>query len=308
MYICRECKTKYKERVEYCDCGNNTFDYVEEKQPVIFQEKAKKSLTLEQKAELISWVFFVICMILSVIVWAIPVKTSHTTKQQPKVQQNVDIKSIPDINRIWNDTPLYTQRQTGQEQQVQRSPLDELRQDVPLTSAPINNQRITKSEVQKKNNNVGKKNIVSNSHQEFPVQPKTIQTKPKTTSSISQSKVEKPKVHQQIQKDVQKKTYNPNSAVMLDYKNNLRAVLFRHFAVGSISGSGECSVQFAVNENGKLINRKFSKESSNKALNDAVYYMLMSVPQFDIPPTEYNGQTIRMNFKIDNGNYEISIY
>ena len=112
-----------------------------------------------------------------------------------------------------------------------------------------------------------------------------------------------------MQKEVQKVTaYNSNSAEMLRYKNRLRAALFRHFAVGSISGSGECSVQFAVNENGKLINRKFFKESSNKALNDAVYYMLMSVPQFEVPPTEYNGQTIRMNFKIDNGNYEISIY
>ena len=52
----------------------------------------------------------------------------------------------------------------------------------------------------------------------------------------------------------------------------------------------------------------FSQESSNKALNDAVYYMLMSVPKFTAPPAEYNAQTIRMHFKIDNGNYEISIY
>ena len=95
---------------------------------------------------------------------------------------------------------------------------------------------------------------------------------------------------------------------MLRYKNNLRSALFTQFAVGSISGVGECSIQFAIDKNGKLINRKFSQESSNKALNDAVYYMLMSVPKFDAPPSEYNGQIIRMNFKINNGNYEISIH
>lgn len=111
-----------------------------------------------------------------------------------------------------------------------------------------------------------------------------------------------------LYKEPQKPTYNPNSPEMLRYKGNLRAAMFRHFAVGSITGSGECSVQFAVSDNGKLINRKFSKESSNKSLNDAVYYMLMSVPTFNPPPSTYSGQTIRMNFKINNGNYEISIY
>ncbi len=101
--------------------------------------------------------------------------------------------------------------------------------------------------------------------------------------------------------------YNPNSPEMLRYKNNLRAALFSKFAVGSIQGAGECSIQFSVDKTGKLINRKFSKESSNKGLNDTVYYMLMSVPRFSPPPDEYHGEIIRMNFKIDNGNYEITI-
>ena len=94
---------------------------------------------------------------------------------------------------------------------------------------------------------------------------------------------------------------------MLRYKNLLRAALFSKFAVGSIQGSGECSIQFSVDKTGKLINRKFTKESSNKGLNDTVYYMMMSVPRFTPPPNEYNGEIIRMNFKINNGDYEITI-
>lgn len=115
-------------------------------------------------------------------------------------------------------------------------------------------------------------------------------------------------VNQQIPLQPLKPAYNPNSAEMLRYKNNLRAALFSKFAVGSIQGSGECSISFSVDKTGKIINRKFTKESSNKGLNDTVYYMMMSVPRFSPPPDEYNGETIRMNFKITNGDYEITIF
>jgi hypothetical protein len=125
-----------------------------------------------------------------------------------------------------------------------------------------------------------------------------------------------PEIIQQEKKIIVEKTvpsqppkpvYNPNSAEMLRYKNNLRAALFSKFAVGSIQGSGECSISFSVDKTGKLTNRKFTKESSNKGLNDTVYYMMMSVPRFSAPPKEYSGETIRMNFKINNGDYEITI-
>lgn len=95
---------------------------------------------------------------------------------------------------------------------------------------------------------------------------------------------------------------------MIDYKTKLRARLFSKFAVGSIQGSGACSISFSIDNTGKLINRKFTQEAENKSLNDAVYYMLMSTPTFTAPPSEYNGETIRMNFSINNGDYEISIY
>ena len=86
MYICKECKAEYKEKVEYCDCGNNTFDYIEDEQVAqsLKATKSRRTLTLEQKAELVSRGFFAICIILSIIVWAIPIgktpaKKSSTT-------------------------------------------------------------------------------------------------------------------------------------------------------------------------------------------------------------------------------------
>lgn len=162
-----------------------------------------------------------------------------------------------------------------------------------------------KQRFKKKNTeSVKSKPNVQNPKQVKPKISKPVQ--PKTSHNITSPA---PKLDEKpLYKEPQKPIYNPNSPTMLRYKNSLRSVLFSHLAVGSISGSGECSIQFAIDPNGKLINRKFSQESSNKALNDAVYYMLMSVPKFTPPPVEYDAQTIKMHFKIDNGNYEISIY
>lgn len=153
MYICRECKAEYKEKVEYCDCGNNTFDYVPDEVEAVktTETNTKKTMTLEEKSELVSRIFFALCIVLSIIVWIIPVgkapkKANPTTSTNV---QKVENKSIPNINKIWNDTPLY-QPKTQQPQQVQ-SPLDKIREEIPLTSAPISNNRVASNSVQKKN-------------------------------------------------------------------------------------------------------------------------------------------------------------
>lgn len=268
MYRCRECKTEYKEKVEYCDCGNNTFDYIEDKNPA---KKENTSLTLEQKSELVSRIFFALCIILSIIIWSIPIGNTPAKKQkaaQTKTKTNIN-KTIPNIDKIWDDTPIYQPRTQGQQSEVNNT-----QRPIPLTSTPVDYARRIKSLPENTSKTVNKKNTLSQA---------------------------------QIPKEPQKPAYNPNSPEMLRYKNNLRAALFSKFAVGSIQGAGECSIQFSVDKTGKLINRKFTKESSNKGLNDTVYYMMMSVPRFNPPPDEYNGETIRMNFKINNGNYEITI-
>lgn len=265
MYRCRECKTEYREKVEYCDCGNNTFDYIEDK---ISVKKEKAPLTLEQKSELVSRIFFALCIILSIIIWSIPIGNTAAKKQkaaQTKPQTNIN-KTIPNIDKIWDDTPIYQPQTQGQQSEVNAQ------NTIPLTSTPVDYARRIKDVSLNKT-------------------PKVQNISPKTD----------------IQTKSQKPLYNPNSPEMLRYKNHLRAALFSKFAVGSIQGSGECSIQFSVDKSGKLINRKFTKESSNKGLNDTVYYMMMSVPRFTPPPDEYNGETIRMNFKINNGDYEISI-
>ncbi len=305
MYRCRECKAEYREKVEYCDCGNNTFDYIEDVKPST-RSTPKQPLTLEQKSEIVSRIFLALCIILSILVWMIPVGSKTNNKKQTSKtvkQQTTVTKAIPNIDKIWDDTPLYEPKPQQEPQPQKLTPVDYVRQmtesvtqEINTPKTAVNNHNVqpkpipqpntnkitapapkTTEQVQKKNNTVKK--------QDMPVNPELL-TPPKQ----------------------QKSAYNPNSPEMLRYKNNLRAALFSKFAVGSIQGSGECSIQFSVDKTGKLINRKFSQESSNKGLNDTVYYMLMSVPRFSPPPDEYNGETIRMNFKINNGNYEITIH
>ena len=277
MYICRECKTEYKEKVEYCDCGNNTFDYIEDK---IIVKKEKTPLSLEQKSELVSRIFFTLCIILSIIIWSIPIGNTPAKKQkatQTKQKTNIN-KTIPNIDKIWDDTPIYEPKRQEQQPEVN------IQTPIPLTSTSVDCARRIKSLPENTTQTINKKNNVKKAQQKQNI--------------LSQP---------QIPKEPQKPVYNPNSIEMLRYKNLLRAALFSKFAVGSIQGSGECSIQFSVDKTGKLINRKFTKESSNKGLNDTVYYMMMSVPRFTPPPNEYNGEIIRMNFKINNGDYEITI-
>lgn len=313
MYRCKECNAEYSKKVEYCECGNNTFDYIEDFPPAS-STKIKQPLSLEQKSEIVSRIFFALCIILSILVWSIPVNTKKTDKKQiqniPKQETQINKTSIPDIDKIWDDTPQYEPKPVSQKEPQKLSPAEYVEQMTQSVTQQIfkqpktaNNTNIqpkqTKQQPQQKNNSeqiqnqalkkqeqVQKKNnVVTKQQKEMPVNPEL----------LTPAKPQKP-------------AYNPNSAEMLRYKNNLRAALFSKFAVGSIQGSGECSIEFSLDKTGKLINRKFSKESSNKGLNDTVYYMLMSVPQFSPPPAEYNGETIRMNFKINNGDYEITIH
>lgn len=267
MYKCKECNAEYKIKPDYCDCGNDTFDYIEEKQPI----------TLEQKTEIVSRIFFAICLIIAVSVWFIPMQKRIEHQPKPAVKTNT---AIPNIDKIWNDTPIY--------QPKVEKPIPKTEPIILTPTAPVQ-----------------KKNLTKPSRPQITEQKLTAPIVIKEPVKIT----EPPKKVVETPKKIEpaKPVYNPNSPAMIDYKTKLRATLFSKFAVGSIQGSGSCSISFSIDSTGKLINRKFTKESDNKSLNDAVYYMLMSVPKFTAPPAEYNGETIRMNFSINNGNYEISI-
>lgn len=291
MYRCRECKAEYNQKVDYCDCGNNTFDVIYDA-PIT--EEKQSPINVKTPKDSISLAFFVICLILSIIVWLIPVKSApHKPEAQKSVQKPKTVNIPNNIDKIWDDTPLYAPKQEQQPEVIN----EERQVPIPLTSTPVDYaRRITETPAPEKINKkpVQKKGTIQKTEQT----PKTVYT-PKAEP---QNKKLEPIFHEPA-----KPVYNPKSPKMLKYKGILRGALFSKFAVGSVQGSGTCEIQFSVDSTGKLINRKFVQQSGNKSLDDAVYYMLMSVPKFTAPPPEYNGEPIRMKFIINNGNYEVTI-
>ena len=134
--------------------------------------------------------------------------------------------------------------------------------------------------------------------------------KPEPPKTIIKQQTPKPVVKEQpknIIKNTPAKPQTTNSKEVQNYKLRLRNALFYKLNYSAIKGSGKCGIQFAINSDGKLINRAFTFQSDNKTLNDEVYKMLMRLPHFDIPPQEYNGELIKLTIEFNNGEYEVLV-
>ena len=154
MYRCRECQAEYSIKVEYCECGNNTFEYIEDEKKEVPQQPKKQIDRVKQKSELISKGFFAICLIFSVLIILFagnstqPKKTKKSTAKKHQVIE----RKIPNINQIWDDTPIY-QSQPQQTYNTKSVNSYTYLADRPATSASK----------QSKNNTVKKKLIKSGS-------------------------------------------------------------------------------------------------------------------------------------------------
>lgn len=348
MYRCKDCQKEYSQRVEYCDCGNNTFDYIED---IAVQKKpAKEPFTPKEKSAIISQIFFLVCLILSAVVWIIPVKTQTPVEEKP-AQKLAETKAFPSIDKIWNSTPpkqelptqttqlptpepvaIATSTPAQQPQKpIQTKPAQTTQTKPVTTPKPVQTQTKpvqttqTKSTPTQNSQTKPAQTTQTKPATQTQTKPAQTQTKPAQTTSSGQtqsSSQTKPQTQTQTKPTQtstsqtstqtptkqETQTYNASSFEMLKYKGELRSAMFKKLPVGSIQGSGTCSVQFSIDSTGKLINRSFAQKSDNKTINDAVYYMMMSVPKFNPPPAEYNGSLIKMYFKFNDGSYEISIY
>lgn len=296
MYRCKDCNKEYLNKPDYCDCGNNVFEEVsnlpefeidkmtfrknssenpDETSAKTFFEQYPKLKEIKDSMDVISTSIFGICLILAILPWIFWGNSSSgvsTTKKPPHhVQKHVSQANIPDIDSLWNDS-VPVQKKIEVTQMAQVPP-----PEAEPAPEPVGQQL----------------------RQPMPFSQPTHVTAPIHVDKNVQHKVAaKPVVNQH--------NTVASSGAMADYKNSLRRVLFAHLAVTSVQGIGKCQVEFSVDRNGRLLNRKFSRLSDNRSLNDAVYNMLMSVPQYSPPPAGYNGEKIRLSFAFDNGYYEVS--
>lgn len=281
MFRCKECGCEFDIKPEYCDCGNNTFDE-------IISVQNSKNPDIRQ---IISVVIFVLCLILAIIPWTIKPK-AKTEQPEPKVESGVQTElTVPDIEKLWVDSRPKLSGDTSAQvvkKEVQK-PLKSVVQPIakPVQKTPPNPVKSVTSSGTKNTN-----------------QKVTAQKPPEVVEKVSQQVMSQTQSAKPQKAAV--KTAPVDMTPLINYKNDLRIALLSKLNVPNIQGVGDCAVSFSVNSDGKLLNRSFVYKSSNKSVNDEVYYMLMRLPYFKKPPSIYKGEILKLKFYFNNGYYEIS--
>lgn len=274
MFKCVECGNKYDQKPDFCDCGNDVFEEITEVKAL--KEGRKNNFS---KTSFFSWLFFIACIIISIVVLLFFPQINEQKTTDPIKKQTKQIKNVPDINSIWTDSVKEEEPIIEQVKEVIFKPKQP---DKPVEKPVVKQQ---------------------------PKQTQTTQTKktqPAQTTTKVQTKT-KPQA-QSRNVTVPKSGKNQTSSYdyeVINYRTALRQRLFSNLDLYKIEGSGSCCIEFSINENGKLVNRNFVSQSDNKSVNDEVYKMLMRTPQFTPPPESYANKLIKMMFKLTSDSYEI---
>lgn len=285
MFRCKECGYEFDIKPEYCDCGNNTFDE-------IISVQNSKNPDIRQ---IISVVIFVLCLILAIIPWTIKSDIKQEKQVLPDKGVTSSVPAIPDIEKLWEDPRPKISGDTSAQvvkkeaQKVSKPVVQPIKQPVakPVQKTPPNPVKpVPLSKIKNANQKV------------------TAQKPPKVVEKVSQQVMSQTQSAKPQKAAV--KTAPVDMTPLINYKNDLRIALLSKLNVPNIQGVGDCAVSFSVNSDGKLLNRSFVYKSSNKSVNDEVYYMLMRLPYFKKPPSIYKGETLKLKFYFNNGYYEIS--
>lgn len=313
MYRCTECKEEFKEKPEYCTCGNDEFEeftappvkdstFQKEQQPLPHKNFDFKKFDMEK---VFSIGFFCLCLILAVIPWII--KTEKPAKTVQKQKEEV-AKTIPDIESLWQNAKPQTQTaETAPKPEPSPKPVQTPETPKPKTQTTSTTQKPaaaakTQPKPASKTTSAASKPV----KKAPPAQPAT-QSKPKLPQSVLNTVQNTTSTQQTVQQPVKKEEPpKMNPSEFLNYKGAIRSALLAKLNVAAVQGSGDCAIEFSLDNSGKLINRNFIYKSQNKSVNDEVYLMLMRLPYYKTPPAHYNGEKIKLKFLFNNGYYEIT--
>lgn len=316
MFKCKDCGSEYKEKPDYCDCGNDTFDEIKD-ETIDTIDKTEETKTQQQKesdnikpkskknekpikTDKISLLIFAVCLILSIIILFFPVNTPVNT-DNIKENNEQNIISIPSVNSIWdNSIPV-----------VQKT-------ELPKTEPVSSEETVVKKNPKVNENTDNKKDLnTTPAKSETPKITKVKLTKNTTVKPKQTDSSVPKKQNEQITKQTQKptttvkptsNTNNTQNEISLNsYKIGLRNKIGSHIDFASVVGDGACAVTFKIDVNGKLINRKFVQQSENTSLNDAVYNAMLAVPNYKTPPSTYKDNTLKLSVKFISGNFEVSL-
>ena len=286
MFKCSECSEEYQIKPDYCKCGNDIFIEIEPaNHEKTYSKEASKPVISLQKIFPIA--FFILCIILAILPWTMkqtPQKSSPVQKQTAQT-----VKNIPSIEQLWQEPKITEPVQIPKPaaQQVPPEAPVTLPQKPKVTTAP-QPQKPKEQKIEKKQPKPSiQKNVA------VPANPQR------------QVKLPQPKTQPNGQ-NVSTEIKKMDAREFLNYKGAVRNALLARLNLAAVKGEGECLIEFSVDNSGKLLNRRFISQSSNKSVNDEVYYKLMRLPSFKKPPQYYNGEKIRFKIYLNNGYYEIS--
>ena len=295
-----------------------------------FEEKYPSLSRMIKSLDPVSLAIFSICLVFScyIIFFAWNPDTTNVISEE-KTEITVP-KNIPSIDKIWNNAlPVYKALEPKHEQKE-----DIKKQIIQVVQPEKQTPKIVQPAVQPKVTKVPLKKVTTTSK---PVQTTKAVTKSQTnTAALDKAKKEadekarqealaKQKAEQErkaaeaaqlkkLQAELAKKAeaekqrqQAANKQEYLNYKAQLRNTIGRKIDFTRVIGDGSCSVAFKIDPTGRLINRSFAKQSTNNTLNDAVYNAIMSTPTFNPPPGAYNNETLNLNIRFYNGNFEISL-
>lgn len=301
MYKCSICSQEYQSKPDYCDCGNDSFIYIEDNTGTRNEKFPMK--------QLFSIFIFVLCILLSFAI--IQIKSPAKTDKKTAVHK-ITQKNIPDIEKIWDSTPPKETIQQPDVITVYEKPIKKLNTAPQKTQPkvqPPKKPKTKQSKTIKKPQKPAAKETkpVTKPKPAAKTQPQKVspETKTKTQQVQTQPPVIQPKPQPPVT-PAPKPVKTMDSRQWDNFKNSLRYTLLSRLDLVKIVGEGECAVEFSFDKTGKLLNRKFIYKSPNKSLNDQIYIMLMKVPVYKAPPANYNGEKVKIKFYINNGYYEIS--
>ena len=289
-----------------------------------FDEQYPSLSRMIKSVDPISFAIFVVCIIFSVYIICFAWNPDTTVTDVEQKTEEIVPKNIPSIDKIWNnEVPVVKKEEPKVEEKVE---------NIITHIIPVQTQKKTeqvKTTAKQKVSVVPQKKATSTN--------KTTKTT-KTTAVKNQSSVNtqeqarlaaeaaaKQKAEQEriaaeaahlkkLQAEQAKKAAEERARKeaadkqeYVNYKAQLRNTLGRKIDFTRVIGDGSCTVAFKIDSAGNLTNRSFAKQSTNNTLNDAVYAAVMATPSFNPPPAGYKNETLNLNIRFYNGNFEISL-
>lgn len=299
MFKCKECGCEYKEKPDFCDCGNDEFDEVlsEETKQIVQENKTSPKTAQKtsipnrkiskQKIEPYAIIIFALCILFSFVILFFIGNPKENSPKTTTPQQTIKTE-IPSIDSLWNSSVVGIEKYN---QKTLQPPAKEQIKPIVKTVS----ERLPK--VVEKNTTV--KKVAENKPAS-----KVKESKPK---EITTPKPTKPTVQPTSQAK-----QNTNSAVvdvkeLNNYKIQLRNRIASKIDFTQVMGDGSCVLSFTISSDGTLLNRKFEKQSDNDSLNDVVFNAMYTMTSYNRPPIGYKGEILRLRVKIVSGQFEVSL-